>query len=223
MLWSDGDRHIPCDYRLYDKGKDGLTENDHFRAMLQAAQGGVRPRMCCLRQLVWWGESQGDSWPRLEVADATEGESQHQPRSARAQPVCQTAIAPTGTVVDLEGYGLIRVFKIVSRDGDIEYWATNDLAMDELERLRLAERCWAIENYHRVLKQCCGVERCRCVRRRRSAITSDWRSVRSCVWSIISSPPGSVGMRRRPGLSRCGPELSAEPRYELPTNRGNSD
>jgi hypothetical protein len=43
-------------------------------------------------------------------------------------------------VVHLEGYGLIRVFKIVSRDGDIEYWATNDLAMDELTRLRLAER-----------------------------------------------------------------------------------
>ena len=63
-------------------------------------------------------------------------------------------------MVHLEGYGLIRVFKIVSRDRDIEYWATNDLAMDDLERLRLAERCWAVENYHRGLKQCCGVERC---------------------------------------------------------------
>ena len=55
---------------------------------------------------------------------------------------------------------MIRVFKIVAKDGDIEYWATDDLTMDELERLRLAERCWAIENYHRGLKQCCGVERC---------------------------------------------------------------
>ena len=32
--------------------------------------------------------------------------------------------------------------------------------MDELTRLALAEQCWAIENYHRGLKQCCGVERC---------------------------------------------------------------
>src|SRR4051794_30919227 len=47
----------------------------------------------------------------------------------------------------------------VSRDGDIEYWATNDLAMDELTRLAHAEQCWGIENYHRGLKQCCGVER----------------------------------------------------------------
>lgn len=32
--------------------------------------------------------------------------------------------------------------------------------MDELTRLSLAERTWAIENYHRGLKPCCGVERC---------------------------------------------------------------
>ena len=74
--------------------------------------------------------------------------------------VAETAIAAGGTVVHLEGYGSIRVFKIVSRDGDTEYWATNDLAMDELTRLAQAEQSWAIENYHRGLKQCCGVERC---------------------------------------------------------------
>ena len=63
-------------------------------------------------------------------------------------------------MVHLEGYGLIRVFRIVSRDGDTEPWATDDLAMDELTRLALAERTWAIENYHRGLKPCCGAERC---------------------------------------------------------------
>ncbi len=72
----------------------------------------------------------------------------------------ETAIEAGGTVVHLEGYGLIRVFRIVSRDGDTEHWATDDLAMDELTRLGLAERTWAIENDHRGLKQCCGVERC---------------------------------------------------------------
>src|SRR5438309_3347439 len=25
MVWTDGDRTIPCDYRLYDKPRDGLT------------------------------------------------------------------------------------------------------------------------------------------------------------------------------------------------------
>ena len=52
----------------------------------------------------------------------------------------ETAIEAGGTVVHLEGYGLIRVFRIVSRDGDTEHWATDDLAMDGLTRLGLAER-----------------------------------------------------------------------------------
>ena len=39
LLWTDGDRHVPCDYRLYDKANDGLTKNDHFKAMLGTAKG----------------------------------------------------------------------------------------------------------------------------------------------------------------------------------------
>lgn len=75
------------------------------------------------------------------------------------RPVAEAGIEPSGTVVWLEGFGEVRVFKVVSQDGDIEYWATNDLPMDELTRLAHAEWCWAIEEYHRALKQCCGVER----------------------------------------------------------------
>lgn len=38
LLWTEGDSHIPCDYRLYDKQSDGATKNDHFRSMLQGAK-----------------------------------------------------------------------------------------------------------------------------------------------------------------------------------------
>ncbi len=45
LLWSDGDKHIPCDYRLYEKVVDKATKNDHFRAMLSTAkQRGFKPR-----------------------------------------------------------------------------------------------------------------------------------------------------------------------------------
>src|SRR5438105_7479392 len=44
LLWTDGDRHVPCDYRLFDKKKDSLTKNDHFSAMLRKAhQRGFQP------------------------------------------------------------------------------------------------------------------------------------------------------------------------------------
>jgi putative transposase len=161
LVWTDGDRKIPCDYRLYDKARDGLTKNDHFRAMLGVAHGrGFTPE--CVVFDSWYSSLEnlkavrGYGWRWLTQLKANRKVNLDR---QGLKAVSQTALAAGGTVVHLEGYGLIRVFKIVSRDGDIEYWATNDLAMDELERLRLAEWCWAIEDYHRGLKQCCGVER----------------------------------------------------------------
>jgi putative transposase len=161
LVWTDGDRKIPCDYRLYDKTRDGLTKNDHFRAMLEVAHGrGFAPE--CVVFDSWYSGLEnlkavrGLGWRWLTQLKVNRNVNLDR---QGLRPVSQTALAAGGTVVHLEGYGLIRVFKIVSRDGDIEYWATNDLAMDELERLRLSEWCWAIEDYHRGLKQCCGVER----------------------------------------------------------------
>ena len=161
MVWTDGDRVIPCDYRLYDKAKDGLTKNDHFLAMLREAKArGFAPR--CVAFDSWYSGLEnlkavrGYGWAfltQLKVNRKVDLDRQ----GYRA--VAGLAIAPGGTVVHLEGFGSVRVFKVVSRDGDIEYWATNDLAMDELTRLGHAEQCWGIENYHRGLKQCCGVER----------------------------------------------------------------
>jgi putative transposase len=162
LLWTDGDRQIPCDYRLYDKAHDDRTKNDHFRAMLEAArERGFAPdfvafdgwfsgleNLKLIRGLGW-------HWlTRLKVNRRVNLDRQGN------KAVGATAIEAGGTMVHLEGYGLIRVFRIVSRDGDTEHWATDDLTMDALTRLSLAERTWAIENYHRGLKQCCGVERC---------------------------------------------------------------
>lgn len=37
LLWTEGDRPIPGDYRIFEKAKDGLTKNDHFQLMLSVA------------------------------------------------------------------------------------------------------------------------------------------------------------------------------------------
>ena len=55
---------------------------------------------------------------------------------------------------------MIKIFRTVRTDGDAEYWATNDLQMNDLERLKYSEISWMIETYHRGIKQFCGVERC---------------------------------------------------------------
>jgi hypothetical protein len=161
LLWSDGDRHIPCDYRPYDKAGDGLTKNDHLRALLTAARArGFEPE--CVTFDSWYSGLdnlklvRGFGWRWLTQLKVNRRVN---PDRTGLVAVAAAAIAAGGTVVWLEGYGQVKVFKVVSRDGDIEYWATNDLAMDELGRLRLSERCWSIEEYHRALKQCCHVER----------------------------------------------------------------
>ncbi len=162
LLWSDGDRTLPVDYRVSDKPVDGLTKNDHFLAMLYAAK---RRGFCPHAVLFYsWYSSLNNlkavrecGWTfltQLKVNRKVDLDRQ----GYRA--VSDLAFATSSLVVHLQGFGSVRVFKVVSRDGDIEYWATNDLAMSDLRRLELAERSWAIEEYHRAVKQCCNIERC---------------------------------------------------------------
>lgn len=66
--------------------------------------------------------------------------------------VSEVEIATSGTIIQLKGYGFIKLFKIVAKDGDIEYWATNNLGMNELKRLKLAF-AWTIEEYYRGLNR----------------------------------------------------------------------
>lgn len=75
-------------------------------------------------------------------------------------------IPATGKRVHLKGYGFILVFRIVTSNGgtnkskeQVEYWATSDLSLTQQQRQELSVQCFAIENYHRSLKQCCGIER----------------------------------------------------------------
>ena len=161
LVWTDGDRVIPCDYRIYDKADDGLTKNDQFLAMIAAAAArGFAPD--CVAFDGWYsGLGNLKALRALSWRWLTRLKSNRRVNLDRQgnKAVSETAIAAGGTVVHLEGYGLIRVFRIVPRDGDTEHWATDDLAMDDLTRLTYAERSWGIENYHRGLKQCCGVER----------------------------------------------------------------
>lgn len=162
LLWTDGERYIPIDYRIYHKAQDGLTKNDHFREMLQVAfERGFRPECVCF-----------DSWyaslANLKLVNRLfgrwltrlEADRLVNPDKSGNRPLASVDVAATGTVVHLKGYSLIKVFKIVVTENHIEYWATNDLQMTDLIRLKFAQFSWMIETYHRGIKQFCGIERC---------------------------------------------------------------
>jgi len=161
LLWTDGDRHVPVDYRLYDKAGDALTKNDHFQHLLAMAhERGFKP--ACVVFDSWYSglenlkQIRSLSWTWLTRLKANRLVN---PERTGLQPVATVEPSPQGTVVHLKGYGLIRLFLIVASNGDREYWATNDLTMTSLIRVRFADYAWTIETYHRGIKQYCGVER----------------------------------------------------------------
>src|SRR5674536_305289 len=55
-------------------------------------------------------------------------------------------------VVHLKAYGFVKVFRIVSKDGDTQHWVTDVQYMDESKREDLAKKSWKIEEYHRGIK-----------------------------------------------------------------------
>jgi putative transposase len=172
LLWTDGDRHVPVDYRIFDKKQDALTKNDHFQAMLREAHlRGFAPS--CVAFDSWYSglenlkliRSFGWTWlTRLK------SNRRVNPDRQGLRAVSEVEVGEAGRVVWLEGFGLIRIFKMVATDGDVEVWATNHIEMSDLERVRWAGYSWAIENYHRGIKQFCLIERAQ-VRSRRA-----WRN-----------------------------------------------
>lgn len=176
LLWTQGDRHVPVDYRLFDKKQDDLTKNDHFQVMLkQAFEREFKPS--CVVFDSWYSglsnlkliRSLGWIWlTRLKANRKVNLDK------TGLRAISDVPIEREGNLVWLEGYGLIRVFRIVATDGSIEHWATNHLQMSDLERVKWAGFAWTIENYHRGLKQFCLIERAQ-VRSRRA-----WHNHVSC-------------------------------------------
>lgn len=161
LLWTDGEARLPCDFALYNKQQDGLSKNDHFRAMLRRAKArGFCPELVAfdswyaalanlklVRQLEWDWLTQLKS-NRLVDPDGTGNRS-----------ISEVLIPLHGRRIHLKGYGWVKVFKTVGIDGDDEYWATSRLDMTLAECAFLALDAWQIEVYHRGLKQFSGIER----------------------------------------------------------------
>ena len=164
LLRSDGDAHIPCDCRIYDKDGDGKTKNDHFSDMLFKAKiMGYEPEYILFDS---WYASLNNlkiihnyGWFRMTRLKPNRPVN---PDGRGNVPLSSASVSEGGTEVHLKGYGTVRVFGIAGRKGDTEYRAANSLGMDDLKRLQLSGFPRTTEEYHRGLRQFCGAERCQC-------------------------------------------------------------
>jgi len=53
MLWTDGEKIIPVDYRAYDMTRDGRTKNNHAQEMLDYENIGFFSKLRLNRQLAF--------------------------------------------------------------------------------------------------------------------------------------------------------------------------
>ena len=169
LLWTDGVRCVPVDYRVFDKDRDGKTKNDHFAEMLaEAYQRGFNPELVCfdswyasienlklVRSFGWHFLTRLKSNRRIRVGTGS------------LQAVSETGLCGgNGTICWLKGFGEIKVLRVRVTDDTSEYWATSLFGMSEVEREEFALAAWRIEMYHRGLKQQCLIERAQCRRLR---------------------------------------------------------
>jgi putative transposase len=137
LLWTDGARGVPIDYRLFDKDRDAKTKNDHFSEMLVTAfERGFHPKLVCFDS--WYGSIdnlklvRSFGWHFLTRLKANR---QIRVAGGKLQAVSEAGLCGgDGTIVWLKGFGEIKVFRIFATNGTAEYWATSLKDLTETER-----------------------------------------------------------------------------------------
>jgi len=156
---------IPLDFRVYDVNADQngqhFTKNDHFRALVSAAKArGLKPQYVAFDS--WYAGLENLKHLRREgfwFLTRLKSNRQVNPDKSGLVEVSTLCVPEEGMVVQLRGFGLVRLFQKRDAKGQVEHWATSDTAMTLPSFRALAKACWGIESYHRGLKGCCGVER----------------------------------------------------------------
>ena len=112
--------HVPCDFRLYEKG--GKTKNEHFRDMLdRAAERKFAPEIVLFDS--WY--SGLDNLKKVRALEWTfltrlKKNRKINPDDSFNRRVENVPIPEDGRALHLKGFGFVKVFRTVSTDGDAE-------------------------------------------------------------------------------------------------------
>jgi len=186
-IWTDGSAIVPVDFRIYHPEKDGKNKNDHFRDMIKAANDRQFHPECVIFDS-WYASTENLKLIRSMAwhwFTRLKSNRLVNPDDTYNRPISDVEIPPEGRVVHLRQYGFIKIFKVVHGDSDVEYWATDILDASESDRRTFKDCGWNIEEYHRGIKQCCGIERVRVGKKKSSEVIfflryshfSDWNPI----------------------------------------------
>ena len=158
-------RSLPINYRVYDKA-DNKTKNDYFLEMLdQVLAWGLRPSYVT-----------GDSWYSsaenlktvknhgLGLMFAVESNRTVSVEKGVWVQVQKLDIPAEGLMVWLRDFGQVKLFRTRLKD-QLRHYVTYLSNGDDYESFKQAnfqslhDQHWKIEQYHRMIKQVCNIER----------------------------------------------------------------
>lgn len=158
-------RSLPVNYRVYDKA-EGKTKNDYFLEMLaEVLAWGLQPDFMT-----------GDSWyssadnlktvknHRMGLMFAVESNRTVSTEKGTWVQVQRLAIPENGLMVWLRDFGEVKLFRTQLKDQLRHYVVflpkadTYD-AFQQTDFQKLHDQHWQIEQYHRMIKQVCNIEK----------------------------------------------------------------
>jgi DDE superfamily endonuclease len=142
LIWHglESEDSVPVDYRVYNKDTDGKTKNEHFREMLKLSkQRGITPEAVVMD--AWYSslanlkaiKDFGWFW----VAGLKKNRAVN-----RKEILEKLDIPEEGLEVHLRGYGFIKVFRFVAKNGRTDYIGTNLLSAKREEIEGIVKARW---------------------------------------------------------------------------------
>lgn len=163
----------PIDYRVYHPDSDGKTKNDHFQEMFLRL---ITHKTLKTNTILFdsWYASVGNlklinthGWTFFTTLKSNRRVSVSREKgyqSLAEMPFDEKTIV-TGITVKLKELPFkVKLFKLVAKNGDIDWVITN--SQDAATNLFVAENKidnrWQVEEFHRGFKQLTGSEKCQC-------------------------------------------------------------
>ena len=183
---------LPLDYHVYAPDQDELTKNEHFRAMAEqvVSEGKILARTA-LSDSWYAGSDNLKAIHRAGWSFFTTLKSNR--RASASKEMGYQALRDLEPPAGGWGQGLevrlkpvpfvVKRFKLVATNGDIEWVVTNHLGAHLTREMVIAavQVRWQVEEFHRSFKQLTGAEKCPC----RKA-TAQRNHLRCCYLAWVS-------------------------------------
>jgi hypothetical protein len=169
---NDGDFY-PIDYRIYSPEADGKTKNDHFQEMFlrTIADKNLKARTILFDS--WYASVENlklihrSGWTFFTTLKSNRTVSINKEQGYIHLDTIEWSekMLQMGIMVKLKEVPfLVKLFKIVSQDGHIDWVITNspdhNLWADDVKESNAVR--WQVEEFHRAYKQLTGSEKCQC-------------------------------------------------------------